>query len=78
MATTYKEKLIGEINAIPESLLPRFYRIMHTLRTELTRRPTTSRTRGSLKGIWKGSNIDDSLLAESKKSLFLYEYNDRH
>lgn len=37
MATTYKQKLIGEINAVPENLLPRFYRIMHILRTELTR-----------------------------------------
>jgi hypothetical protein len=39
----------------------------------LTRQATTTRTRGSLKGIWKGSNIDESLLAESKKSLFSYE-----
>ena len=78
MATTYKQKLIGEINAVPENLLPRFYRIMHILRTELTRQATTTRARGSLKGIWKGSNIDESLLAESKKSLFTYEYKDRH
>ena len=78
MATTYKQKLIGEINAIPENLLPRFYRVMHTLRTELTRQATTTRARGSLNGIWKGSKIDELLLAESKKSLFPYEYKDRH
>ncbi len=78
MVTTYKQKLIGEINAVPENLLPRFYRIMHTLLTELTRQASTTRARGSLKGIWKGSNIDKSLLAESKKSLFPYEYKDRH
>jgi len=78
MATTYKQKLIGEINAVPENLLPRFYRVMHILRTELTRQTTTTRARGSLKGIWKGSNIDESLLAESKKSLFPYERKDRH
>jgi len=77
MATTYKQKLIGEINAVPENLLPRFYRIMHTLRTELTRPATTNRARGSLKGIWKGDNIDESLLAESKKSLFPYENKGR-
>ena len=67
MATTYKQKLIGEINAVPENLLPPFYRVMHILRTELTRQATTTRARGSLKGIWKGSNIDESLLAESKR-----------
>ncbi len=78
MATTYKQKLIGEINAVPEYLLPRFYRIMRTLRTELTRQAATTPVRGSLKGIWKGSNIDESLLEESKKSLFPYEYKDRH
>lgn len=78
MTTTYKQKLIGEINAIPDNLLPRFYRIMHTLRTELIQQATTTRARGSLKGIWKGSNIDESLLAEAKESLFPYEYKDRH
>ena len=78
MATTYKQKLISEINAVPASLLPRFYRIMHALRTELTRREASTHARGSLKGIWKGSNIDESLLAESKESLFPYEYKDRH
>ena len=55
MATTYKQKLIGEINAVPENFLPRFYRIMHILRTELTRQATTTRARGSLKGIWSGA-----------------------
>lgn len=78
MSTTYKQKLIGEINAVPENLLPHFYRIMHTLRTELTRQTTTNSARGSLRGIWKGSNIDESILAESKKSLFPYEHKDRH
>jgi hypothetical protein len=29
--------------------------------------------RGSLKGIWKGSQIDESLFNEAKKSLFPYE-----
>jgi hypothetical protein len=28
MAMTYKQKLIGEINALPEELIPRFYRIV--------------------------------------------------
>ncbi len=29
--------------------------------------------RGSLKGIWKGSVIDESLFIEARKSLFNYE-----
>ncbi len=76
MATTYKQKLLGEINEIPEDLLPRFYRIIHTLRTELTHQAATTPTRGSLRGIWKGIKIDESLIFEAKKSLFSYEYKD--
>ena len=30
--------------------------------------------RGSLKGIWKGSQIDESLFLDAKKSVFPYEY----
>ena len=37
--------------------------------------PPPSEIRGSVKGIWKGSLIDDSLYEESKKSLFPYEKN---
>jgi len=29
--------------------------------------------RGSLRGIWKGSTIDESLFIEARKSLFTYE-----
>jgi hypothetical protein len=74
MATAYKQKLLDEINAVPEELLPRFYRIIRTLRTELTDQTAVSPTRGSLRGIWGGTRIDESLISEAKKSLFDYEY----
>lgn len=76
MATTYKQKLIGEINALPDHLLPRFYRIIHTLRSELANQPEVTPARGSLRGIWGGGKIDEPLVFEAKKSLFPYQCND--
>ncbi len=77
MATAYKQKLLDEINAVPEELLPRFYRIIRTLRTELTDQTAVSSTRGSLRGIWGGTRVDESLISEAKQSLFDYEYKNK-
>jgi len=74
MATTYKQKLLGEINAVPEELLPRFYRIVHTIRKELTIQVAVKPTRGSLRGIWRNVRVEESLISEAKKSIFPYEY----
>lgn len=76
MATTYKQKLIGEINALPEDQIPRFYRIVRTLRSELTHQTTVTPKRGSLRGIWGNLEIDESHIFAAKKSLFSYEYKD--
>jgi hypothetical protein len=73
MATTYKQKLIGEINALPEELIPRFYRIVRTLRSELSNKAAVMPKRGSLRGIWGNVEIDESHILEAKKSLFSYE-----
>lgn len=73
MATTYKQKLIGEINALPEELIPRFYRIVRTLRSELSNKATAMPKRGSLRGIWGNLEIDESQIVAAKKSLFSYE-----
>jgi hypothetical protein len=73
MATTYKQKLIGEINALPEELIPRFYRIVRTLRSELTNKTGVMPKRGSLRGIWGNLEIDESHIFAAKKSLFSYE-----
>ena len=35
-----------------------------------------NKKRESLRGIWKGSEIDESLFAEARKSLFSYENQD--
>lgn len=76
METIYKKKLLNEINAIPESLLPRFCRIVHALRTELTVHEAQAPGKGSLRGIWGGIPIDESLISEAEKSLFPYERKD--
>lgn len=77
MPTTYKEKLIEEIKSIPEEMLPKLYKIIHILKVELMLAPKEKKGRSSLKGIWKGSQIDDSLFIEAKKSLFPYEHKQK-
>jgi hypothetical protein len=76
MATTYKQKLIGEINALPDDLIPRFYRIVRALRSELTHQTAVAPKRGSLRGIWGSLEIDESHIFAAKKSIFSYEYKD--
>jgi hypothetical protein len=73
MPSIYKERLLKEIEGIPEEKISKLYKIIHILRAELMRKPEKSRVRGSLKGIWKGSQIDETLSIEVKKSLFPYE-----
>ena len=73
MSLTYKEKLLREIEEIPKEMAPKLYRVIRILKIELISKPEKTRTRGSLKGIWKGSQIDESLFIEARKSLFSYE-----
>jgi hypothetical protein len=73
MASTYKEKLIKEIEETPQEIIPKLYERMHHLRDELMQKAKMSGKRGSLKGIWKGSLIDDKFFSEGKSSLFPYE-----
>ncbi len=77
MATTYKQKLIGEINSLPEDLMPRFYRIVRTLRSELTNEKAVKTKRGSLRGIWGNLEIDETYISAARKSLFSYEYKEK-
>lgn len=74
MLSTYKEKILKEIEQVPEDKMPTLYRVIHLLATELMAETKKTGNRGSLKGIWKDSQIDESLLMEAKKSLFPYEY----
>lgn len=70
---TFKEKILKEIEGVPEDKMPKLYRIVHLLATELMPKTKETVSRGSLKGIWKGSQINESLFIEAKKSLFPYE-----
>lgn len=74
MLSTYKQKILQEIEEVPEEMMPKLYRIIHLLATELVPKRKKTGNRGSLKGIWKGSQIDESLLLEATKSLFPYEH----
>lgn len=67
----YKEKILKELEQLPETMMPKLYRVIHEL---LEAGVKTARKRGSLRGIWKGSQIDESLFVDAKKSLFPYEY----
>ena len=71
---TYKQKILKEIEQIPMGKIPKLYKIVHLLAVELTPKTKETGNRGSLKNIWKGSQIDESLFVEAKKSLFPYEY----
>jgi hypothetical protein len=67
---SYKEKILEEIEGFPEDKMSKLYRIIRLLVTELRK----TGNRGSLKGLWKGSRINESLFIEAKKTLFPYEY----
>jgi hypothetical protein len=73
MPANDKNKLLKEIDEFPQEAIPKLYRVLHVLRTELVWKGDKSRVRRSLKGIWKGSQIDDDLFLQAKRSLFPYE-----
>ncbi len=74
MSSKYKEKIFKELEAIPEKKMGKLYKFIHLLATEST--PTVKKTgkHGSLKGIWRGSQIDESIFIEAKRSIFTYEH----
>lgn len=69
----YKNKLLEEVKELPEEMASRIYKIVHLLKLEFSN-DSRGEKRGSLKGIWKGSKIDENLFERAKKSLFPYEY----
>lgn len=71
---TYKKKILKEIEDIPKDKIQKVYKIIHILISELITKTKKTGNRGSLKGIWKGSKIEESLFIEAKKSLFPYEH----
>ncbi|MEW5768398.1 MAG: helix-turn-helix domain-containing protein [bacterium] len=75
----YRNRLLKEVQEMPDEVLPWFYKIVYLLNREFT--PSSSlrkkEKRGSLKGIWKGARVDEDLLLQAKKSLFPYEYKEK-
>ena len=71
MPSNLKEKIIHEIERLPEKKMPQLYKIIRVISSELF---TGSKNRNpkSLRGIWKGK-IDDGLLSDAKRSVFPYE-----
>ena len=69
----YKDKLLEEVKGIPEEMASRIYKIVHLLKLEFSS-DLRRQKRGSLRGIWKGSKIDEDIFAQAKESLFPYEY----
>jgi hypothetical protein len=73
MLSTYKEKILKELEGVPREIMPKIHKIIHLIATELIPKTKETGNRGSLKGIWKGSQVDESLFLEARKSLFPYE-----
>lgn len=73
MATTYRDKIIDEIDSIPDAFLPDVYQMLHILKTRFL--PSESRTKGkkSLEGIWQGAVIEEEDFAAARRTLFSYE-----
>ena len=67
----YKEEILKDMEKIPIEKLPRFYIIIYALIKEFS--SSKNKEKPTLKGLWKGSQINDSLFDEAKKSLFSYE-----
>ncbi len=77
MATIYKEKILKEIEKIPEKHLKSIYNIIHLFKSELIMATKKNVKTETLAGIWKGSQIDENFIEEAKKSVFSYETNQR-
>lgn len=73
MISAYKDKILKEIEGVPGEMMPKLYRIIHMLTTELIPKSERRGGRGSLKGIWEGNQVDESLFEQAKRSLFPYE-----
>ena len=72
MATKYREKLLKEIEQVPEESIPNLYRIFHILKVELARKAKTGK-RGSLREIWGKKRVYENLFHDAKRSLFPYD-----
>ena len=65
--STYKERIIKELERVPEEKMSKLYKVILQIISEFISEAKKPGKRGSLKGLWKGSRIDDSLFYEAKK-----------
>lgn len=76
LSTYYKERILQELNRVPEDKMSTLYQLIHLLTTEFITETKTGQ-RGSLRGIWQGSQIDEALFTEARRSLFPYERDEK-
>jgi hypothetical protein len=57
MATTYREKLLADINDIPDSKLPQFYTIIHTIKQQLFSKPDVEKTKTSVRKLGSAKGL---------------------
>jgi|TARA_B100000315_G_C14569981_1_gene584986 hypothetical protein len=65
--SAYKEKILKKLEGVSGEMLPVFYKITHILATGLIPKKRRAKKLGSLRGIWKGCQIDDELFFESRR-----------
>jgi hypothetical protein len=73
MTTIYKKKVLKEIETIPDKHFKSLYKMIHYFKIELKSGGGKNVKKYSLAGIWKGSQIDDNLIRNAKKTIFPYE-----
>ncbi len=76
MASTYRDRIINEIDTIPEVFLPDVYQMLHLLKTRFmpdAADKKSKKVKKNLEGIWKGAVIEENDFAEARRSLFSYE-----
>ena len=73
MATTYRDRIINEIDSIPDAFLPDVYQMLHILKTRFLPAVGDKKNRKSLEGIWQGAVIEEEDFAAARRSLFSFE-----
>ena len=73
MHSEIKGKLVKEIESMPENMMPRFYRILKLLKDEMIENKQKTNGKSTLRGIWKGSHVNDKMIESAKKSIFPYQ-----
>jgi hypothetical protein len=74
LQTILKNKILDEIEDLSEAQLYKIYQMIHLLNTKFIKKTDIKEKRGSLKGIWKGSTIDETSISAAKKTMFPYNY----